>query len=151
MKHLRHLRTKRRPNKKNIGNIVFAVIFVFVCMSVLITISELVKRPSRDITYAKSDLSLDNNSKAENSQVWTLSADGLLMTKNGDEIFTQLAQTVLRKEIGLSGRDQLKVYKDKEDKIITEGMLFDFQKDTTMNFWMKDEVWSRYDCDINKF
>ncbi len=56
------------------------------------------------------------------------------MTNSGDEIFTQLAKTELEKEIGLSGRDQLKVYKDKNNKIITEGMLFDFGKDTTMNF-----------------
>lgn len=55
---MKHLRTRRKPNKKNIGNIVFAIIFVFVCMSILITISDLTKRPKTDISYAKSDFNL---------------------------------------------------------------------------------------------
>lgn len=56
---MKHLRTRRKPNKKNIGNIVFAIIFVFVCMSILITISDLTKRPKTDISYAKSDFNLN--------------------------------------------------------------------------------------------
>lgn len=59
------------------------------------------------------------------------------MTKNGDEIFIELANTELEREIGLSGRDKLSVYSNNQ-QVITEGMLFDFEKVTTMNFWMKD-------------
>lgn len=59
-KDMVHLRTKRKPSYKNIGSIVFAVILMFVFMSILITISDLTKRPKTEIGYAK-------NTQTENS------------------------------------------------------------------------------------
>ncbi len=60
---MKHVRTKRKPNKKNIGNIVFAIIFVFVCMSLLITVSNFTKKNREDISYAKNNTNLKKDSE----------------------------------------------------------------------------------------
>jgi len=80
----------------------------------------------------------------------------ILTTEFGHKIYTELASTTLQRELGLSGKEQLKVYfqngdkesereSGKENKIITEGMLFVFEKPQILKFWMKD---MKFDLDI---
>jgi len=86
----------------------------------------------------------------------------ILTTTSGHKIYTELATNTLQRELGLSGKEKLKVYSqfngnqnsDKQNKrqdrewdkkIITEGMLFVFEKPQILKFWMKD---MKFDLDI---
>ncbi|MEA4910770.1 MAG: DUF192 domain-containing protein [Candidatus Elulimicrobiales bacterium] len=67
-----------------------------------------------------------------------------LITKNGDKIFLEIANTPESRAQGLSGKTAFKTFEENE-KLITEGMLFVFDKPETSSFWMKD---MNFDLDI---
>lgn len=144
-----HLRTKRKPTTENIGRLLFAVIMVFVFMAILISFGNNFRGKKLRISEIGSKLvsiePISNTAKAvSNEDVWTLVADKILITKDSNEIFIKIADTESTREQGLSGTDQLRVYEN--DKIVTtEGMLFVFDSEQTMRFWMKD---MNYDLDM---
>lgn len=145
-KDMAHLRTKRKPSYRSIGSIVFAIILMFVFMSILITISDFAKQDKPEISYANGYQKSQTNSRAsqKGETTWVLDTEGSLRTERGDTIFIQKASTELAREIGLSGRETLKVYEDK-GQITTEGMLFAFEREESTTFWMKDMT---FDLDI---
>lgn len=128
-----HVRTKRKPNTKNIGRMMLSVIFVFALMAILITFSNLVKNKNLNLNISK-----NNTASAESGEApWILENTDVLFSPSGDQIFVELASTEDKRNLGLSGKDKLKMY-NQGDKIITEGMLFVFDKEQITSFWMKD-------------
>lgn len=134
-----HTRTKRKPNAKNLGRLIFSVIVVFVLMMIILSIGNIFKNKSFSITnFSKGD-SINSGDAA-----WILQGDGLFFTKDNNQIFVQIASTGEAREQGLSGTEKLKVHKD-GDRILTEGMLFVFPVASEYQFWMKD---MNYDLDM---
>lgn len=112
---------------------VLSVILVFALMAVLMTFSNLVKGKNFNLNISKA-----NTASAETDEApWTLESLEVLFSPNGDQIFVQLASTEGDRNLGLSGKDKLKMY-NQGDKIVTEGMLFVFEYPQTTSFWMKD-------------
>lgn len=141
---MKHLRTKRKPTAKNISKVIFSVFLVFIFMSIIITLSNQlkIKNINNKILITKNDNINTNNSDSD--RAWILDFNKSLYTKKGDQIFVEIADSDLTREIGLSGRQKLKEYFI-DNKLITEGMLFSFPTESKPVFWMKD---MNFDLDI---
>jgi len=145
-----HVRTKRKTNQKNIGRLISSLVLVFVFMAVLITISNLAKGkkikinlPKSNIAVADTDTSVDS-SNTDMESPWVLSSTDIMFSPEGDYILVQKVTTEEEHNMGLSGKDRLKMY-DQDGKIVTEGMLFVFDTEGKQNFWMKD---MKFDLDM---
>ncbi len=143
-----HLRTKRNSKQKNISGLVFSVFLIFVSIVFLVSLSSFLKENSSGINvFAKNDLK-EFLKGEKNTEIPTAHASsdegGALITKNGDKIFVQVADTPESRTRGLSGQSPFKIYKENSQNI-TEGMLFVFDKPETSSFWMKD---MNFDLDI---
>lgn len=127
-----HLRTKRKPktNMNSIGKLILSVIFVFILMILLITLSNLTKE--NQLNPAKV-----NKAQAIEGDPWILDNTDVIFTPRGDQIFIQTSSTEEERETGLSGKDRLKMY-NQANNIVTEGMLFVFDTESIHTFWMKD-------------
>ena len=113
-------------------------------MSIIITLSNQlkIKNINNKILITKNDNINTNNSDSD--RAWILDFNKSLYTKKGDQIFVEIADSDLTREIGLSGRQKLKEYFI-DNKLITEGMLFSFPTESKPVFWMKD---MNFDLDI---
>ncbi|MBP9766008.1 MAG: DUF192 domain-containing protein [Candidatus Pacebacteria bacterium] len=153
---MKHLRTKRKPNKKNIFKLIFYIALVFVIVGMIFSIGNIKKYNNKNITEnitkdttENIDIKKDNNESLkkdieEKENVWTLNIEKKLSTKNGDNIFVEISDTDAKREQGLSGKERLNTYY-KNGKTETEGMLFVFDNEQVENFWMKD---MKFDLDI---
>lgn len=134
------VRTKRKPNTKNIGRMVLSVILVFALMAILMTLSNLVKGKNLNFNLSK----IGAVSAGAEEAPWVLDGQEVLFSGKGDQIFVQLATTSAERNEGLSGKDKLKMY-NQDGKIVTEGMLFVFDYPQITSFWMKD---MKFDLDM---
>lgn len=135
-----HLRTKRKPNSKNLGKLISSVFLVFVLMLIVFSLGYKFKAGGMDVNQIARELNLPSLE----SPMWVLRGDGVLYTNQGDQIFVEIASTTESREQGLSGTEKLKVHKDAKITL-TEGMLFVFPVSSEYQFWMKD---MNYDLDI---
>lgn len=129
-----HLRTKRKPPYSNLGRLILSVVFVFIVIGFIVSLSNWAKNKNLNLSFGQK---LFNTSAAKVEETWILRGDGLLLSPEGHEIFVELATTLEEREQGLSGKDKLKLYNHGE-VLVTEGMLFVFVKPDVLSFWMKD-------------
>lgn len=143
-----HLRTKRKPNKKNIFKLIFSIILTFIMIAVIFSLGNIKKG---DFNFNKKDndknelaistaSTTNSNSTSDDKPVkeyWTLDIQNILNTSTGETIFVEIADTPEKQEQGLSGKSKLNEFV-RDQKIRTEGMLFVFEKPEILNFWMKD-------------
>lgn len=122
-----HLRTKRKPNLKNIFRLIFALILVFIMLQVVYSLGFVLKNKNN----------ISKQVQVEKKDSWILNTTNTLTTNDGNKIFVELATSSESQEQGLSGKDILKEYNE-NGKIVTEGMLFVFDKLNVYTFWMKD-------------
>lgn len=145
-----HLRTKRKDKAKNVLGLVFSIFLIFASMALLFGLGDFLKEKSLSFNVFARNNSNDSVPGIENSSdslnIFSSREEegGALITKNGDKIFVEVANTPALREQGLSGRSQLKIYEE-SDKVYTEGLLFVFEKLETSNFWMKE---MNFDLDI---
>ncbi|MDQ1281993.1 MAG: uncharacterized protein QG630_344 [Patescibacteria group bacterium] len=154
-----HLRTKRKPNKKNISRLIFSIVLTFIFIAVVFSLGN-IKKDSFGFNSVKQDekkeigtstspttTNIDSTQESSPSPIqeyWTLNAGSVLTTKVDEKIFIEIASTSEKQEKGLSGKNKLMEFV-KDQKIRTEGMLFVFDKPEVLNFWMKD---MNFDLDI---
>lgn len=149
-KIMTHLRTKRKNKTKNVLGLVFSIFLIFASMALLFGVSDFLKEKSSSFNvFARNNsndsvINRENSSDSLNTFSFHEEEDGALITKNGDKIFVEVANTPVLREQGLSGRSPLKIYEE-NDKVYTEGLLFVFEKLETSNFWMKE---MNFDLDI---
>lgn len=133
-----HIRSKRKPksesNSKNILRLVLSIVFVFVILGFVYSLSNFTKNHKFNFNFSPKKASVENNNQGS---AWVLDSTKLLMTKEGHQIFIQIASSTQDLADGLSFKDKLKFY-ERDGKITTEGMLFVFQAEMIQNFWMKD-------------
>lgn len=129
-----HLRTKRKLSSPNIGRLILSIVFVFVIIGFIVSLSNFTKNKTLNLSFSQK---LFNTSSAKVEETWILRGDELLLTDGGHEIFVELAKNEEERSQGLSGKDKLKVYNHGE-VLVTEGMLFAFEKEQVLSFWMKD-------------
>lgn len=143
-----HLRTKRKPNKKNIFKLIFSIILTFIMIAVIFSLGNIKKgnfnfnkKDNDKNELATSTASTTNSNSTSNTkpvkEYWTLDIQNTLNTKTGEIIFVEIADTSEKQEQGLSGKSKLNEFV-RDQKIRTEGMLFVFEKPEILNFWMKD-------------
>lgn len=145
-----HVRTKRKPTQKNIGALIFSIFLIFVFMVFLTGLSNFLKAKAGNVKlFEKENLHLvANRDTKENNFIpeADIAEDrgNSLITKNGDKIFLEIANTEESRAQGLSGKVPYDIYEE-GGKTFTEGMLFVFDKPETTSFWMKD---MNFDLDI---
>jgi uncharacterized membrane protein (UPF0127 family) len=154
-----HLRTKRKPNKKNISRLIFSIVLTFIFIAVVFSLGN-IKKDSFGFNFVKQDekkeiatstspttTSIDSVQESSPNPIkeyWTLNVWSVLTTKVDEKIFIEVASTSEKQEKGLSGKNKLMEFV-RDQKIRTEGMLFVFSEPRVLNFWMKD---MNFDLDI---
>jgi hypothetical protein len=134
-----HVRTKRKPNKKNISKLIFSIVLTFIMIAAIFSLGN-IKKGNFNFSKKADDASTTSAGSVTSSatnEFWILNVQNVLSTAWGDKIFVQIASTSAEQEQGLSGKNKLTEL-DKDGKIETEGMLFSFYKPQIENFWMKD-------------
>jgi uncharacterized membrane protein (UPF0127 family) len=148
-----HLRTKRKPNKKNISRLIFSIVLTFILMIIIFSLGSIKKEnfiKNKNNINAPTSTNIISTStqkveiKKEVKEYWNLNVDQFLLTSAGEKIFIEIADTKEKQEQGLSGKNKLMEFV-KDNKIETEGMLFVFEKPEILNFWMKD---MKFDLDM---
>ena len=133
-----HIRSKRKSksesNSKNIMRLILSVVFVFVILGFVYSLSNIAKNHKFNFNFSPRKSLVKNT---DQGSAWVLDSTNLLTTKDGHQIFVQIASTTQDLADGLSFKDKLKYY-ERDEKMITEGMLFVFPQEMIQNFWMKD-------------
>ncbi|MFO0743538.1 MAG: DUF192 domain-containing protein [Candidatus Paceibacterota bacterium] len=127
------IQTKSDYNSKKIIRLIFAIAFVFVILGFIYSLSNFSKSYKFKFNFLNKKVVVDDNL----GPAWILDSKNLLTTKDGHEIFVQIASSSKDLADGLSFKDKLKFY-ERKGKITTEGMLFVFEEEMVQSFWMKD-------------
>lgn len=127
-----HTRTKRKAYPSIILRLILSVVFVFVILGFIYSLSNIPKNFNLNFLTSQNSQQEDTEGPA-----WILTSSNLLETQDKHKIFVQIASTDEELAAGLSWKDKLKFYYV-DKKIVTEGMLFDFKMPMIQRFWMKD-------------
>lgn len=136
-----HVRTKHKLSPGNISKLIMSLVFVFLVIGFIFSLSNIGNNKNYNLAFAEKFL---KKGEAQTEPVWTLRDDGLLLSPTGHEIFVEIAKTEEERSQGLSNKEKLKVY-NHGSNIVTEGMLFIFDKPQVLTFWMKD---MKFDLDM---
>ncbi len=131
-----HIRTKNKSTVKNISKLIFNIFLIFIMIAFIYSLGFLFK----DNKYINNRLE-----NREETYSWILYTQNILTTKDNHNIFIQIATSTEDRDMGLSNKNKLNFYTSREEKFLTEGMLFVFDEQGILPFWMKD---MNFDIDI---